>query len=232
MINLLLISILLYLFWVLLYLQRKRIKKFFYPKVKLPPNIASIYPDDDHDDDIMGKTKTQLSQVTTNDDALSQIEKPIENTTTFAEYIENTRSPVVENSEFDSVFSDSPEPMDLDIESKYNEEELLDQEDINCFVDDETTEPATGIQYDEMENLIQVMQQNKTSHEAELNAVSTIQQMDQTELFQLMVSQIAGGKERVAEMLNKYNANSIETNAMNAESNTDDFQQFKINNFL
>jgi hypothetical protein len=47
-----------------------------------------------------------------------------------------------------------------------------------------------------------------------------------------MVSQIAGGKERVAEMLNKYNANSIETNAMNAESNTDDFQQFEINNFL
>jgi hypothetical protein len=232
MINLLLISILLYLVWVLLYLQRKRIKKFFYPKVKLPPNIASIYSYDDDDDEIMGKTKTQLSQVTTNDDALSQIEKPIENATTFAASNENTRSPVVDNSELDSVFSDSPESMDLDIESEYNEEELLEEEDLDCFVDDETTAPATGIPYDEMENLIQVLQQSGSSQKAELSAVNTIQQMDQTELFQLMVSQIAGGKERVAEMLNKYNANSIETNAMNAESNTDDFQQFEINNFL
>ena len=99
-------------------------------------------------------------------------------------------------------------------------------------LDDETSGPATGIPYDEMENLIQVMQQSGSSQEAELSAVSTIQQMEQTELFQLMVSQIAGGKERVAEMLDKYNANSIETNAINAESSTDDFQQFKINNFL
>ena len=224
MINLLLISILLYLVWVLLYLQRKRIKKFFYPKVKLPTNVTPIYPDDDHDDEIMGKTKTQLSHVVTNDDSLRQIEKPIENATTFAQSNEKIRSARIDNSELDSVFSDSPEPMDLDIEVEYNEVELLEEEDLNCFVGDESIEPATGIQYDEMENLIQVMQQSRSSHEAELTAVNTIQQMEQTELFQLMVSQIAGGKERVAEMLNKYNANSIETNAMNAESNTDDFQ--------
>lgn len=233
MINLLLISILLYLVWVLFYLQRKRIKKFFYPIVKLPLNITPIYSDDEDDDEIMGKTKTQLSQVTTNNDALSQIEKPTENATTFAVSNENTRSPVVDNCELDTVFSDSPEFMDLDIEFEYyDEEELLEEGDLNCFVDDEATQPATGIPYDEMENLIQVMQQSGSSQEAELNAVNTIQQMDQTELFQLMVSQITGGKERVAEMLNKYNLNAIETNAMSVESHDADFQQFEINNFL
>ena len=232
MINLLLISILLYLVWVLLYMQRKRIKKFFYPKVKLPPNITSIYPDDEDDDEIMGKTKTQLCQVTTNDDSLSQIEKPTENATTFAASNENIRSSVVDNSELDSVFSDSPEFMDLDIEFEYDEEELLEEEDLNCFVDDEATQPATGIPYDEMENLIQVMQKSGSLQEAELNAVNTIQQMGQTELFQLMVSQIAGGKERVAEMLNKYNSNAIEANAMTVESHDADFQQFEITNFL
>jgi hypothetical protein len=229
MINLFLIYILLYLVWVLLYLQRKQIKKFFYPKVKLPPNIAPIYDDDD---DIMGKTKTQLSQVTTNDDSLSQIEKPIENAITFAASNGNIKSAVVNKSELDKVFCDTPEPMDLDIEVEYNEVELLEEEDLNCFVEDESMEPATGIQYDEMENLIQVMQQSRSSQEAELTAVNTIQQMDQTELLQLMVSQIAGGKERVAEMLDKYNANSIETNPMSAESHDADFQQFEINNFL
>jgi hypothetical protein len=229
MIKLLLLSILLYLLWVLIYLQRKRIKKIFYPKVKLPPNITPIFTDDD---DIMGKTKTQLSQVVTNNDTLCQKEKPIEIATTFAESFENTRSPVVDNSELDSVFSDSPETMDLDIESEYNEEELIEEEDINCFVNNETTGPATGIPYDEMENLVQVMKQSGSSLDAELSAVNTIQQMEQTELFQLMVSQISGGKERVAEMLNKYNANSIAANAMNAESRDSDFQQFEINNFL
>jgi hypothetical protein len=229
MINMLLISILLYLVWVLLYLQRKRIKKFFYPKVKLPPNLSPIYTDDG---DIMGKTKTQLSQVGTNDDTLCQKEKPIENATTFVASNENTRSPVVDNSELDSVFSDSPELMDLDIESEYDEQKLLEEEDLNCFVDDEATEPATGIPYDEMENLVQVMQQSGSSQQAELSAVTTIQQMEQTELFQLMISQISGGKERVTEMLNKYNANSNEINEMNAESRDGDFQQFEINNFL
>jgi len=226
---LLLISILLYLVWVLLYLQRKRIKKFFYPKVKLPPNVASTYSDDD---EIMGKTKTQLSHIVTNDDTLSHNEKPIENATTFTASNENTRSPVVAKSELDSVFSDSPELMDLDIESEYDDEELLDEEDLDCFVEDETSGPATGIPYDEMENLVQVMKQSGSSLEAELNAVTTIQQMEQTELFQLMVSQISGGKERVTEMLNKYNINSNETNAMNPESHDFDFQQFEINNFL
>jgi hypothetical protein len=130
------------------------------------------------------------------------------------------------------VFSDSPEFMDLDIEFEYDEEELLEEEDLNCFVDDEATQPATGIPYDEMENLIQVMQKSGSLQEAELNAVNTIQQMGQTELFQLMVSQIAGGKERVAEMLNKYNPNAIEANAMTVESHDADFQQFEITNFL
>ena len=229
MINILLLSILLYLVWLLLYLQRKRIKKFFYPKVKLPPNVTPIYSDDD---DIMGKTKTQLSHIVTNDDTLSHIEKPIEITTTFAQSNEKNRLARIDNSELDSVFSDSPEPMDLDLEFEYDEEELIEEEDLNCFVDNETTGLASGIQYDEMENLILVMQQNRTSQDAEHSAVNTIQQIDQTELFQLLVEQIDGGKERVTEMLDKYNANSTENNLDNPETHDIDFQQFEINNFL
>jgi hypothetical protein len=208
--------VILYLVWVLIYLQRQQIKRVFYPKAKLPP----IPPICLNDDDVMGKTKTQLSQVATNDDTLSQIEKPIENPITFAASKEETRSARIENHELDSVFSDSPEPMDLDIECEYEEEELLEEEDLNCFVGVETFEPARGIQYDEMENLVQVIQQVSISQESELIAVNTIQQMDQTELFQLMVSQIDGGKERVAEMLDKYNLDASKTNSKIAEYKT------------
>ena len=81
MINLLIISALLYLVWVLIYLQRNRIRKFPFPKTKLLPTIPPI----EHiDDDVMGKTKTQLRHVVTNDDSLRQIEKPIEIACTFA----------------------------------------------------------------------------------------------------------------------------------------------------
>ena len=229
MINLLIICALLYLVWALAYLQRKRIRKFLFPKTKLPPTNTPIVP---MDDDVMGKTKTQLSHGATNDDSLRQIEKPIEIAPTFAASNEISKSARMDECELDIAFSDSPEPMDLDIEAEYDESELLEEEDLSCFVDNELTGSATGIGYDEMENLIQVMQQSGSLQEAELTAVNTIQQMDQTELFQLMVAQIDGGKERVTEMLNKYNADSFETNAMDAESHNSDFQQFEINNFL
>jgi len=228
MIKLLMISSILYLVWVLLYLRRTRIKRFFYPKVDLPIK-PPIYL---NDDDVMGKTKMLLSHIATNDDSLRQIEKPVEMATTFAASNEMSKSAMLKNSELDSAFSNSPEPMDLDIECEYEEDELLEEEDLNCFIDNELTEPATGVRYDEMENLIQVMQQTGISQEAELIAVNTIQQMNQTELFQLMVSQIEGGKERVTEMLNKYNPDALETKQVIAESGNNDFEKFKINNFL
>lgn len=228
MINLLIISVLLYLAWVLLYLQRKRIRKFLFPKTQLPPASTPIVPPDD----IMGKTKTQLSHVVTNDDSLRQIEKPVEITPIFAASNENKRSARVDDSELDSAFSDSPAPIDLDIEYEYEEEGLLEEESLSCFVDNELSGPATGIEYDEMENLVQVMQQSGSSQEAELNAVNTIQELNQTELFQLMVTQIDGGKERVTEMLNKYNPDSSGIKLMIAESSNADFEKFEINNFL
>jgi hypothetical protein len=228
MIKLLIIFSILYLVWVLIYLLRTRIKRFFYPKADLPIN-PPIYL---NVDDVMGKTKILLSHIATNDDSLRQIEKPVEIAITFEASNEISKSAMLEDSELDSAFSNSPEPMDLDIECEYEEVELLEEEDLNCFVDDELTESATGIRYDEMENLIQVIQQTGISQEAELIAVNTIQQMNQTELFQLMVSQIEGGKERVTEMLNKYNPAALEIKPVIAENGNNDFEKFEINNFL
>jgi len=230
MINLLIISALLYLVWVLIYLQRNRIRKFLFPTTKLPLASTPVEPTDD---DVMGKTKTQLRLVATNDDSLRQIEKPVEIVPTFAMSNEILKSARMDDSELYSAFSDSPEPMDLDIEAEYEEVELLEEvEDLDCFVNDELTEPATGIEYDEMENLIQVMQQSGSSQKAELNAVNTIKELNQTELFQLMVAQIEGGKERVTNMLNKYNPDAAGTNSINAESTRANFEKFEINNFL
>jgi hypothetical protein len=216
--------------WVLLYLQRNRIRKVLFPKRKLLPTIPLIEP---NDDDVMGKTKTQLRHVETNEDSLGQIEKQVEIATTFATSNETLKSARMDDCELDSAFSDSPEPMDLDIEAEYAEVELLEEvEDLDCFVNDDISEPATGIGYDEMENLIQVMQKGKSSPEAELSVVNTIQELNQTKLFQLMVEQIEGGKERVTEMLNKYSPDSFETKPMITESGNADFEKFELNNFL
>jgi hypothetical protein len=230
MTHLLIISALLYFVWVLIYLQRAQIRKFLFRKRKLPPTIKQVDP---MNDDVMGKTKTQLSHVVTNDDSLRQIEKPVEIVPTFATSNEILKSARMDDNELDSAFSDSPEPMDLDIEVEYAEAEPHEEEDdLNCFVDDGIKKLATGIAYDEMENLIRVMEQDTASPAAELNAVNTIRELNQTELFQDIVSQIDRGKERVTEMLNKYNVDTSETNAIIAESQKSDFQQFEINNFL
>ena len=230
MIHLLIISALLYLVWVLIYFQRNRVRKLLFPKRKLPPANTPVEPTDDN---VMGKTKTQLSHVATNDDSLRQIEKQVEIVPTFATPNEILKSARMDDNELDSAFSDSPEPMDLDIEAEYAELELPDEvEDLDCFVNDGFSEPATGIGYDEMENLIQVMQKGKSSPEVELSVVNTIQELNQTELFQLMVEQIEGGKERVTEMLNKYSPDSFETKPMITKSGNADFEKFEINNFL
>lgn len=227
---LLIISALLYLAWVLLYLQRNRIRKFLFPKTKLPTASTPIVP---LNDDVMGKTKTQLSHVATNDDSLRQIEKPVEIVPTFATSNEILKSARMDDCELDSAFSDSPKPMDLDIEAEYAELELLeDIDDLNCFVGDELAELATGVGYDEMENLIQVMQQVKVSPTAEITAVNTIQELNQTELFQLMVAQIDGGQERVANMLSKYNPDPLGTKPVISENTHADFEKFEINKFL
>jgi hypothetical protein len=230
MTNLLIISAFLYLAWVLLYIKRGQIRKFMCRKTKLPPIIPTIEPTDD---DVMGKTKTMLRHVETNDDSLRQIEKPVEIVPTFAASNGILKSARIDDNELDSAFSDSPEPMDLDIECEYYEAESHEEEDdINCFINEKLTGSATGVEYDEMENLIQVMQQSGSSQEAELNAVNTIQELNQTELFQLMVAQIDGGKERVAEMLNKHNSDSLGTKPIIAEITHANFEEFEINNFL
>jgi len=229
MITRLILSILLYFGWVLLYLSRNRIKKFFLRKKKSSPASTST---SSKEEEIMGKTKTQLSQIKTNNDRQSQFEKAIEKPVIFAASNEKRSLARIDNSELDAVFSDSSELLELDLELEYEDSKLTEEEALICFVGDDGMKPATGIQYDEMENLIQVMQRSSVSPDVEQNAVDAWLQLNQTELFQQLIAQIEDGKQRVSDMLDKYHINAIDMNPANTENRDNDFQQFEINDFL
>jgi len=122
--------------------------------------------------------------------------------------------------------------LELDLELEYEDSKLTEEEALICFVGDDGMKPATGIQYDEMENLIQVMQRSSVSPDVEQNAVDAWLQLNQTELFQQLIAQIEDGKQRVSDMLDKYHINAIDMNPANTENRDNDFQQFEINDFL
>ena len=229
MIRPLLLSVLVYLIWTALYLQRKRIKKFFILKKEPPLRKNPVLW---NEDEIMGKTKTQIGQFEPNNDTQGQFEKPIEKAVIFAPSNEKTRSPVVENSELNTVFSDSPEPMELDVELEFSEEELLEEEELICFWGDEKPQSSAGIQFDDMIQMVQAIQQSKPLEAVEQKAVNTLLQIDQTELFEQVISQIEGGKQRVIAMLDKYKLDAFEENLFQADTPGSDFQQFEITDFL
>jgi hypothetical protein len=229
MIRPLVLSVLIYLIWTALYLQRKRIRKFFFLKKKIP---SEKNPTLWNEDEIMGKTKTQTGQFDPNNDMQGQFKKPIEKAAIFAPSNEKSKSPVVENSELDTVFSDSPEPIELDVELEFRQEELLEEEELICFWGDEKPQSSAGIQFDDMIQMVQAIQKNKPSEAVEQRAVNTLLQMDQTELFQQVISQIEGGKQRVVAMLDKYKVDAFEENPFQADTPSSDFQQFEITDFL
>ncbi|MDR3653369.1 MAG: hypothetical protein P4L34_10435 [Paludibacter sp.] len=215
--------------WVTAYLSRKQIRQFFFPGKKLSSGITR---DSGQMEDVMGKTKTRVGQIKTNDDTLRQFEKPIEKPIIFATSNEKIIPARIDESELDVVFSDSPEFMELDIEMEFSDDELTQEEDLLCYVGDEIVKSATGIQFNEMEHLIQVMQHSNASQEAERSAVDSILQLNQTELFQQLITQIEGGKQRVADILDKYKTDALNHSFAIAEDQNDDFQQFEITDFL
>jgi hypothetical protein len=224
----LILSVILYLGWVLLYYHRGKIKKNLFQKTTSSP-FGSI--PDGKNDEIMGKTKTLLSQVKTNNDTLRQNEKPIKKPFIFAPSNEKSNPATIENSELDSIFSDTPELLELDIDLEFGEEEFVEDESL-YLPDDESVEPATGIRYDEMDLLVRTLKQSRELPQTEQNAVNTILRINETELFHMLVAQINGGKQRVADMLDKYKATATDSAIPNSDQTQNDFQQFEINDFL
>ena len=108
------------------------------------------------------------------------------------------------------------EPMQVDFEMEYDDDEELsidlELEEI-ALLTNEDVKSAQGLSFEEMSQAVEVIQQEVVTEEKERKAAQTISLMQQTALFDIMIEQLDGGRERVADMLSKYQTDIVKNDS-------------------
>jgi hypothetical protein len=162
--------------------------------------------------EIIGKSTYCLGQEKPSKAIDRQLYKATENDSTFASQDENN-SPNLLNIEFKMEYDD-----------ELTEEEL-EVEEIACFMGEETP-PAQGISFEEMAQAVEILQHISPPEKEERKAVQTFSRMEQTGLFDTMMEQLENGRQKVTQMLNRYDV------AWVADSNKNEMSDFDINNYM
>lgn len=125
------------------------------------------------------------------------------------------------------------EPMQVDFEMEYDDDEELsidlELEEI-ALLNNEDVKSAQGLSFEEMSQVVEVIQQKETTEEIERKAAQTISLMQQTTLFDIMIEQLDGGRQRVAEMLGKYKTGLVINDTESGSAN--ELEEFDLGRYL
>lgn len=126
------------------------------------------------------------------------------------------------------------EPMQVDFEIEYDDEEedpLIDLElEEIALLTNEDIKSAQGLSFEEMSQVVEVIQQEQTTEEKERQAAQTITLMQQTALFDIMIDQLDGGRQRVADILSKYETGLVKNDSESASAN--ELEEFDLDSYL
>ena len=126
------------------------------------------------------------------------------------------------------------EPMQVDFEIEYDDEEedpLIDLElEEIALLTNEDIKSAQGLSFEEMSQAVEVIQQKETTEEIERQAAQTISLMQQTALFDIMIEQLDGGRQRVADILSKYETGLVNNDSESASAN--ELEEFDLDSYL
>ena len=125
------------------------------------------------------------------------------------------------------------EPMQVDFEMEYDDDEELsidlELEEI-ALLTNEDIKSAQGLSFEEMSQAVEVIQQKETTEEIERQAAQTISLMQQTALFDIMIEQLDGGRQRVADILSKYETGLVNNDSESASAN--ELEEFDLDSYL
>ncbi len=124
------------------------------------------------------------------------------------------------------------EPMQVDFEMEYDDEDLfvdLELEEI-ALLTNEDIKSAQGLSFEEMSQAVEVIQQKETTEEIERQAAQTISLMQQTALFDIMIEQLDGGRQRVADILSKHETGLVNNDSESASAN--ELEEFDLDSYL
>ena len=126
------------------------------------------------------------------------------------------------------------EPMQVDFEMEYDDEEedpLIDLElEEIALLTNEDIKSAQGLSFEEMSQAVEVIQQKETTEEIERQAAQTISLMQQTALFDIMIEQLDGGRQRVADILSKHETGLVNNDSESASAN--ELEEFDLDSYL
>ncbi len=117
---------------------------------------------------------------------------------------------------------------------EYDDEEedpLIDLElEEIALLTNEDIKSAQGLSFEEMSQAVEVIQQKETTEEIERQAAQTISLMQQTALFDIMIEQLDGGRQRVADILSKYETGLVNNDSESASAN--ELEEFDLDSYL
>ena len=124
--------------------------------------------------------------------------------------------------------------MQVDFEMEYDDEEedpLIDLElEEIALLTNEDIKSAQGLSFEEMSQAVEVIQQKETTEEIERQAAQTISLMQQTALFDIMIEQLDGGRQRVADILSKHETGLVNNDSESASAN--ELEEFDLDSYL
>ena len=123
------------------------------------------------------------------------------------------------------------EPMQVDFEMEYDDDLFVDLElEEIALLTNEDIKSAQGLSFEEMSQAVEVIQQKETTEEKERQAAQTISLMQQTALFDIMIEQLDGGRQRVADILSKYETCLVNNDSESASAN--ELEEFDLDSYL
>lgn len=123
------------------------------------------------------------------------------------------------------------QPLEVDFEMEYDDELIdLEAEEMTILAQYDS-QSAQGLSFEEMSQAVDAIQQKGISKESERQAVQTIAQMQQTDLFELMIEQIEGDRQRVTKMLSRIEKDNSHEK-MDIEEADNVLKQFDLDKYL
>ena len=182
--NIILILVIVYLLWVIYCLKKEYSFKQKTPeedkpmKDGKPPSPYSI----------MGKTKYFISHTEPNTAKQSHSEKAMKEVITFTPEAKKKYAAKVDKTEFEEVFSNVP--MEIEVDAEYEEESMIEEDEIIALQEGGKLSVAQGVLYEQMSNVMGILRKEECSLEEAKQAAPVINQISNTEIFEKLMDEI------------------------------------------
>jgi len=210
--------VIVYLLWVIYCL-----KKEYSFKQKIPEEEKQVRDKKSPSPySIMGKTKYCISHTEPNAAKQSHSEKGMKEVITFTPEAEKKYTARVDEAEFEEVFSNVP----IEIDAEYDEEKMVEEDEIIALQEGGKLSVAQGVLYEQMSDVVRILQKDEYSDEEARQAAPVINQMSNTEIFEKLMIKIGSEAPSRVEAIFAKNEASIANEAHKPFVLTERYEDF------